>query len=202
MARRSSRTTIFTLGILALCVRRAFAHPGHEHILNTNGLLAGFIHPVQGLDHILAAVTVGLLAACTANPSLRSWRSPLLFVCGMMLGLIAMSMLGHVARPEFGIPLSIVLLGMLVWLGQKSVAAAAIIVLIGAGFYHGYVHALEGPQGMLRGGYTFGLVFATAALHVSGYFLGTYLLTLSRGRHVLRWAGGAIALTGVALLLT
>ena len=37
----------------------AFAHPGHA----TDGMVAGFAHPLFGLDHILAMLAVGIFAA-------------------------------------------------------------------------------------------------------------------------------------------
>src|SRR5262252_4187073 len=45
--------------LLALAPTVAFAHPGHEGA----GLISGFMHPLGGVDHIIAMVAVGLLAA-------------------------------------------------------------------------------------------------------------------------------------------
>ena len=47
--------TVFLLGASS----GAFAHPSH----NVSGFAAGIIHPLSGLDHLLAMVAVGLWAA-------------------------------------------------------------------------------------------------------------------------------------------
>ena len=44
----------------ALLPSAAWAHPGPE---STAGFVHGFVHPVTGLDHVLAMVAVGLFAA-------------------------------------------------------------------------------------------------------------------------------------------
>ena len=46
--------------ILAAMSGSAFAHPGAGHAA---GFVHGFMHPVGGLDHVLAMVAVGLFAA-------------------------------------------------------------------------------------------------------------------------------------------
>ena len=59
----------------------ALAHTGHG---DTHGLIHGFIHPLGGLDHVLAMVAVGLLAAQQGGRS--SWAVPAAFVTMMVLG--------------------------------------------------------------------------------------------------------------------
>src|SRR5690606_36751566 len=85
----------------------AFAHVGGHGL----GFMAGFAHPVGGLDHILAMVAVGLWAA-QANGRAR-WMIPAAFVLVMMLGGLA----GVAGLPlpyvEEGIVLSVLILGLL-----------------------------------------------------------------------------------------
>ncbi|MEJ1937150.1 HupE/UreJ family protein, partial [Nostoc sp. NIES-2111] len=59
----------------------AFAHPGLDH---THGFGAGFIHPVTGIDHVLAMVAVGLFAAGLGGRAL--WLVPASFLGMMALG--------------------------------------------------------------------------------------------------------------------
>ncbi|HWW73296.1 MAG TPA: HupE/UreJ family protein, partial [Duganella sp.] len=48
-----------TLMLLALTYGgAALAHPGHDH-----GAMAGLLHPLTGIDHILAMLAVGLWGA-------------------------------------------------------------------------------------------------------------------------------------------
>src|SRR5260370_21538398 len=51
--------TGLTTAALTLIPTAAFAHPG---LGDAHGFVAGFAHPLGGLDHILAMVTVGIFA--------------------------------------------------------------------------------------------------------------------------------------------
>ena len=62
----------------------AFAHTG---VGAANGVAHGFMHPFSGLDHVLAMVAVGLLAARLGGRAL--WLVPFSFVTMMILGGIA-----------------------------------------------------------------------------------------------------------------
>src|SRR5262245_18566923 len=88
----------------------AFGHPGHDdELAHHGGLMAGLLHPVLGLDPLLAMVAVGLLGAQLGGRAL--WAVPACFVGAMIVG-GTVGMAG-VAFPavETGIALSIVLLG-------------------------------------------------------------------------------------------
>src|SRR5256885_1793887 len=59
----------------------AWAHPGHGAAV---GFVQGFVHPVTGIDHVLAMIAVGLFAANLGGRAL--WAVPLAFVSVMALG--------------------------------------------------------------------------------------------------------------------
>src|ERR1700732_3449442 len=63
----------------ALAPTIAFAHPGHDGA----SLVSGFMHPLGGLDHIIAMVAVGLLAARLGGRAL--WLVPASFVAALAL---------------------------------------------------------------------------------------------------------------------
>ena len=71
---------LLSAGILAVAANPAFAHlnPG-EH----GSFLAGFSHPLFGLDHILVMVAVGLWAAMQGGSAL--YLVPISFVATMTL---------------------------------------------------------------------------------------------------------------------
>ncbi|CAB3784075.1 hypothetical protein LMG28614_01868 [Paraburkholderia ultramafica] len=54
----------------------AFAHTGQGDI--SGGLLAGFEHPISGLDHVVAMVAVGLWGAQLGRPAV--WVLPVYFL--------------------------------------------------------------------------------------------------------------------------
>lgn len=85
-----------------------FAHTGDgPH----NGWLHGFAHPLSGLDHILAMVAVDLWAAQAHGRIV--WLFPLIFVVMMGLGGLFGTITLPFAFAEYGIMLSLVILGTL-----------------------------------------------------------------------------------------
>lgn len=175
----------------------ALAHTGTG---DGHGLVHGLTHPIGGIDHVLAMVTVGLYAAHLGGRAL--WLVPASFVGAMLLGGalgIAGVTLPHV---ETAIALSVVVLGLAVSLrlGQPTLAA---MVLVGAfAVFHGLAHGAEMPSDASGLGYATGFALATAVLHAAGVGLG---LTIGRagdrlGPRIAQAGGGAIALAGVALL--
>jgi len=171
----------------------ALAHTGHETV---SGVLAGLAHPLTGPDHMLAMVSVGLFAAVLGGRAL--WALPASFV-GMMLvgGALGMTSLA-VPAIEFGIAMSIVVLGAgVTWGRQWPVQAAAALVGVFAVF-HGYAHGAEIPVGSDAVIYSLGFALATALLHGAGIVAGR----ISLGRPgVMRLAGAAVTVTGIAIAL-
>ena len=82
------RLALTALPFLALAfgANPALAHAGHEH-----GLVAGFLHPLMGADHVAAMVAIGLWAASLGWQ--RGWLPPVGFLVGMAGG-IALGLAG------------------------------------------------------------------------------------------------------------
>lgn len=175
----------------------AEAHPGHG---KAGGLAQGFLHPFGGLDHVLAMVAVGLLAARLGGRAL--WLVPLAFL-GMMGAGGALGAAG-VALPfvESGIALSVVVLGLCVasGLALPKAAAAALAGLFAV--FHGYAHGAEMPESAAGLAYGAGFVGASLILHLAGLGLGLALGRAAPDRTLgmARAAGGAMALAGMAML--
>ena len=176
-----------TLIATALLATPALAHTGHD----AGGLVAGLSHPILGLDHILAMIAVGLFAAQSGGKS--KFTLPALFVVTMLaggaLGLSALS----VPFVEAGIVGSVVLLGAAIAFGRKipTAISASMIALFAA--FHGVAHGAEIPAATSVLTFAAGMTISTAALHVLGLGIGTVAPV------VLRYAGAAIALSGLAL---
>lgn len=175
----------------------ALAHTG---VGGTTGLLYGLAHPLGDLDHVLAMVSVGVLAFVLGGRAL--WLVPLAFV-GMMVVGLALGVT-HVQVPlvELGIALSSVVIGGAAALGRPMpVGMAAALVGVFAVF-HGHAHGAEMPDTTGGVAYAAGFVAATALLHGLGVLLAFAVATLAgrHGRSVARLAGGAFALGGVGVL--
>ncbi len=153
---------------LALVPTVAFAHPGHEG----PGLAAGFLHPLGGVDHIIAMVAVGLLAARLGGRAL--WLVPASFV-----GTMTVAGLG-LPYVETGIALSVVVLGAVAAFGVAMPVAAAMGLVAFFAVFHGYAHGAEMPETASGLAYGAGFVAATALLHGVGIGLGLMIGRVGR----------------------
>jgi urease accessory protein len=175
----------------------AFAHPA---IGPGGGFVHGFAHPMGGIDHVLAMIAVGLLAANLGGRAL--WALPLAFI-SLMVGGGALGM-AAVPLPYVGIAvaLSVAVFGVAV-AAQRQWPLVATAALVGVfALFHGHAHGSELAPTMSAGGFIAGFVLATALLHLTGIALGLGVAKLGANpaRLCTQWGGGAIALAGVALL--
>jgi urease accessory protein len=178
--------------VLAFIPSLAFAHVG---VGDTSGIAYGFMHPVGGVDHVLAMVAVGLLAAHLGGRAL--WLLPLSFVAMMAFG-GALGMAG-VAQPyvDVGIGLSVVVLGTILAVGVNPPVAIAIALVGFFAIFHGHVHGAEMPETASGLAYAVGFIVATLLLHAIGIGAG---LLIGRERRITQVTGSAMALAGVAIL--
>ena len=169
----------------------------HDEEGLAEGLFAGLLHPVTGLDHVLAMVAVGLWGAQLGKPAI--WTLPVAFPVVMALG----GMLGLMGLPlpavEFGIALSALALGACV-LFEWRVALPFAAILVGAfAIFHGHAHGTELPKGSSGATYSAGFVVATGCLHGAGIAVGL-IHKWSWGKQALRVAGAGVAAGGVFFL--
>ena len=171
-----------------------FAHKrGGEAI----GFASGFLHPISGLDHILAMVAVGMWGAQLGAPAM--WVLPVVFpmvmALGGMMGLIGIKLPGI----ELCIALSALALGFAVCReARPKLWIAAIIVGVFA-IAHGHAHGTELPLGASGVLYSIGFVIATGLLHALGITIGL-IHRWPAGRIALRVAGAVVAMGGVFFL--
>lgn len=175
------------LSLLVLLPTGALAHTGHAEGL----VFEGILHPLGGLDHALAMVAVGLLAAQSGGRAL--WGLPVAFVAAMLVGGVAGAAGLAVVAVEPLILASVLLLGVAVALALRLPLGVMLAAVALFGAAHGWAHGAEGPTTGLAA-YALGFVTATAALHGAGIALGLLLQGTS-----VRYAGGAAALAGLAL---
>jgi urease accessory protein len=169
----------------------------HAESGKADGFLAGLHHPISGLDHILAMISVGLWGAQLGAPAI--WLLPVTFpivmAFGGMLGLIGVPLPGV----EIGIAASAIILGVAVlseW--RPPLWVAAVIVGIFA-IFHGHAHGTELPPGSSGMLYSIGFVMATGLLHAVGITIGL-IHRWNWGRWALRFAGTVVALAGTRFL--
>ena len=185
----------------AATIAMALATPAAAHVGagDAHGFMHGLAHPVGGLDHVLAMVAVGLLAASLGGRAI--WAVPAAFLAMMAVGGLLGMM--NVALPyvELGIAASVVVLGVAVALRlpMSTVAAAALVGFFA--IFHGYAHGAETPADASAAGYAVGFMLATAFLHAIGIGLGLGIARIGRaGANVAQLGGAAVSLAGVALI--
>jgi urease accessory protein len=184
--------------VLVLAPTTAFAHTGAGY---AHGFADGFAHPLDGLDHILAMVTVGILAWQLGGRAI--WLLPTSFVSLMALG----GAFGIAGEPspwvELGIAASVVVLGTMVALGVKAPLAMAMGIVGLFAIFHGYAHGTAMPLDASGGAYAAGFTLASALLHVAGIALGFLIGRIgdSYGWLGYRLGGGLVALAGVGILV-
>lgn len=173
-------------------------HTGYD-----GGIFAGLLHPIMGIDHLLAMVTVGLLSAQMGGRAI--WTVPATFVAVMAVG----GILGILGVPlpfvEYGIALSVVALGIALF-SPKKLPVWLTMVFVGLfALFHGHAHGTELPaisETFLDViAYVFGFLVATATLHLIGALIGQSMVNTKRGENILRFAGVLIAGVGVFLVI-
>jgi len=184
--------------LLALLPTAALAHTAQGH---ATGFLHGFAHPIGGIDHILAMLTVGILAFQLGGRAL--WLVPVTFVAVMAAGGLSGMLDLPLPYVETGIALSIVVLGAAVALGQRIPVAMAMALAGLFAIFHGHAHGTEMPESAGGLAYGAGFVAATALLHAAGIALGFLAgrLAQAHGRTAFQIGGGLVAVTGLAILL-
>lgn len=187
----SNASLLLLLFTLLLLPSPAFAHEGTGL---AGGFIAGFLHPLLGLDHMLAMVAVGLWGAFLGRPLivLLPIVFPAMMTAGAGIGMLALSF----PLVEVGIALSVVTLGTAIMFAARAPVAVAAAIVAAFALFHGYAHGTELPVAADPVGYSAGFVLCTGLLHVAGIGLGL-LKSTSVGTLVLRGGGGLIALAGL-----
>ena len=173
----------------------ALAHPGHD---GAGGLAHGFVHPLTGIDHVLAMIAVGVLAAQYGGRAL--WLVPMSFLVAMAAaGVIGMAGI-PVQIAEAGIGLSVVVLGLMIAFQIEPPTLVAMGVVGLFALFHGYAHGSEMPDGLAGLSFAAGLLGAMALLLGAGVGLGLLLQWRTLSRRLIQAGGGAMALVGIAVL--
>lgn len=191
---RPNIVRLILIGCLMLAPTWAHAH---AQAGEASGFLTGFLHPLTGLDHIIAMVAVGLWGAQLGAPAI--WLLPVTFPIVMAFGGFLALIGVPVPAVEIGIALSGVLLGAAVMMESRPPLFLALAVVALFAICHGHAHGVELPPATSGLTYSIGFVVATGLLHACGIGVGT-IHRWSYGRLALRALGGLISAGGVFFL--
>lgn len=179
------RTMISTLLLAVALPGMALAHPGHE-----SGFASGVLHPLTGVDHLLAMLAVGLWAAALGGRAI--WALPTGFVAALALGGVLGAIGISAPGVEPGILTSVVILGGMAALALRLPLGVAVAGVAGFGLLHGMAHGagVAGPLAPFAAGF----VATSITLHLAGLALGRFAFAA-------RILGAGTALAGLALAI-
>lgn len=191
----SRSTALISAPLALMAAGMAHAHVGHE--ASAGGILAGLLHPLTGLDHLLALLAIGLWSARQSRSLGRA--VPGLAALGMLLG--AGLVWAGLSLPgvETGIALSVLLAGVLLASLVRlhtGIGATLVVVFL---VWHGQAHAVEMPAAASMVAYLSGFLLSTLAISQLGRMAGQALLT--RLPYVDRLVGGLVAISGGLLII-
>ncbi|WP_078120467.1 HupE/UreJ family protein [Thiosocius teredinicola] len=183
--------------LFALLLSSVTASHAHTDVGAASGFLSGFLHPVFGVDHLIAMVAVGLWGAQLGKPAI--WILPITFPAVMALG----ALFGIAGLPlpgvEIGIAASALILGLMVTFAAKPALWIAGLVVAAFALWHGHAHGTEIPDATNPLAYGIGFVVSTGLLHLAGIIIGL-LVRWPAGAIMVRASGSAIAALGVYFL--
>jgi urease accessory protein len=174
------------VGAMLALAQPAFAH---EQAGVGGGLISGLIHPLSGMDHLIAMVAVGIWGAQLGAPAI--WLLPITFPLVMAMGGIIGILHVPLPMPEVVIALSALVLGAAVAIKLRVPFAAAAVVVAAFAIFHGHAHGVELPSAANPMAYGVGFVFATGLLHLCGIGIGT----------LSRWRLGERAIQGLGVVI-
>lgn len=189
------RLVVFVFLASSMAASTAAAHDGTGLV---GGFVSGFLHPLNGPDHMLAMVAVGLWGAILKRPLLVALPVvfPVMMAVGGVLGITGIPM----PPVEVGIGASVLVLGGAIAVGWKPRVWVAVLLVAVFAVFHGYAHGQELPSAADPVGYSVGFVFSTGLLHLIGIGLGVIAEKVG-GLRVINGLGAMTGLAGVWFLL-
>lgn len=174
----------------------AHAHPGHGE-----GVLAGLLHPLLGLDHLLAMLAIGLWASQLKGRTPALLFASFIGAMGLAALVVVMGAAQTLGEPgmvgEFGIVCSLMLAGLLLAFRVQLAPLAGAAVAGLFALFHGYAHGAEVPGGAVVWQYFAGFLLASLVLLHAGRVLG---LMLARWKAALPAAGAFVFLSGGVMM--
>jgi urease accessory protein len=161
----------------------------HEQVGVTGGLASGLLHPLTGMDHLIAMVAVGIWGAQLGAPAI--WVLPITFPLVMAFGGVLGVLHIPLPMPELVIALSALVLGAAVAMRLRLPFAAAAVVVAMFAVFHGHAHGAELPHSANPLAYGVGFVVATGLLHLCGITIGT----------LTRWPAGGRLIQGLGVVI-
>jgi len=186
-----------------------FSLPAYSHTFTGMvGFYDGLSHPVLGIDHFLAMVSVGVVSAQIGGRAI--WTIPatfvLMMIVGGIIGMLVEVFFFNLEEPvfvvvEYGIVFSVILLGLAIAIEKKISTNIIMIFICFFGLCHGLAHGMEMPWAVNPILFALGFASGTATLHLFGVGIGSLAIKTKFSSIVLRIVGVGCAVFGFSLLI-
>ncbi len=186
-----------------------FSLPAYSHTFTGMvGFYDGLSHPVLGIDHFLAMVSVGVVSAQIGGRAI--WTIPatfvLMMIVGGIIGMLVEVFFFNLEEPvfvvvEYGIVFSVILLGLAIAIEKKISTNIIMIFICFFGLCHGLAHGMEMPWAVNPILFALGFASGTATLHLFGVGIGSLAIKTKFSSIVLRIVGIGCAFFGLSLLI-
>jgi hydrogenase/urease accessory protein HupE len=155
---------LLCMGLLSLLCLSLVKIP--TELFANSDWIHGFDHPLQGWDHLLTMIAVGIWAAQMRGRAI--WMLPITFVSVMSLGGVTGAASVFVPNAELMILLSGLVFSLFIVRKVQFTTQINILIVAFFAFFHGYAHGQEISASASLLSYTLGFVFATLILHFAG----------------------------------
>jgi len=155
----SKKSVITVIALLISAVANA-----HGTVSGSSGFVSGILHPIFGLDHLLAMLAVGMISVKMGGKAI--WYVPLFFIIVMFLGSNIGIYYPDIIDAEIGISLSILVLGLSLFITKRI---PLFVIYIGVGLFallHGHAHGVEMPFAGDPFYYALGFMSGSALIHL------------------------------------
>ncbi len=198
---RRHRTALavgLVVAVVMLLPEPAAAH--EDQVIRLGSFLGGFLHPVLGLDHFLAMLSVGIVSAQIGGRAI--WTVPSVFVGTMAVGFFAgRTEWDIMTAVEWGIVASVVILGAIIATGARIPIGWVYGAVAFFALFHGFAHGAETPSVANPPVYVAGFLIGTAVIHLLGVLIGEMAKQYRPGPAVLRVGGAAVSAVGALIVV-
>lgn len=183
-----------TLAVLLFVPTIIFAHGGHG-----DGVMAGFTHPILGVDHNVAILGSGFLGYLLHQ---KNWYLyPLAFIAAMVIG----GFMGVNQEATFLIEkiiaFSVFSIGLLAAFRSRLNTLLVLLLLAIFGYFHGYAHGAEMPETNTVFKYIPGFTLGAILLACIGAFIGKIAYNSNNANTLTSLISGIIIGCGIMMLL-
>jgi len=185
---------IYIILLVTLIPSIVFAHGSHG-----SGIMAGFTHPILGIDHAVAILGAGFLSYLIDKS-----KSILIFV-PFLLAMIVGGFLGIEKEATFFIEkiiaASVAIIGFFILLNKELNQYLMLVALGIFGFFHGFAHGAEMPDAMNSIVYIAGYSLGSILMAALGVFLAKFLASKPNFDKLLYFVSGCAIGCGIIIIL-